>query len=67
MIRVVTDHEKCAGNALCAGTAPTVFDVSDDGYVIVLDEHPTGDAGAMAHRAAVNCPTGAIALIEVAE
>jgi ferredoxin len=66
MTRIVTDHSKCTGNALCAGTAPTVFDVSEDGYVIVLDERPTGDAAVMARRAAVNCPTGAIALIEEA-
>jgi ferredoxin len=66
-MRIVTDLDKCTGNALCAGTAPTVFDVSEDGYVVVLDESPTGDAAALAHRAAVNCPTGAITLIEDAE
>jgi ferredoxin len=65
-MRIVTDHLKCAGNALCAGIAPTVFDVSEDGYVIVLDESPTGDAAAKARRAALNCPTGAIELIEEA-
>jgi ferredoxin len=67
MIRVVTDPDKCAGNATCVGIAPTVFDLSDEGYVIVLDENPTGDAVALARRAVVNCPTGAITLIEDAE
>jgi ferredoxin len=66
-MRIVTDLDKCTGNALCAGTAPTVFDVSEDGYVIVLDENPTGDALALAQKAARNCPTGAIALIDDAE
>jgi ferredoxin len=66
-MRIATDLNKCTGNALCSGTAPTVFDVSEDGYVIVLDEHPTGDALALARRAANNCPTGAIELIEDAE
>jgi ferredoxin len=65
-MRIVTDLSICTGNALCSGTAPTVFDVSEDGYVIVLDENPTGDAEALARRAAHNCPTGAITIIEEA-
>jgi ferredoxin len=63
-MRIVTDRDKCAGSALCAGTAPTVFDLADDGYVIVLDESPTGAALDLAQRAAKNCPTAAITLFE---
>jgi ferredoxin len=65
-MRIVTDLSICTGNALCAGTAPTVFDVSEDGYVVVLQEDPAGDAAVLARRAAVNCPTGAITIIDEA-
>ena len=35
-------------------------------HVIVLNEKPSGDAEALARRAAFNCPTGAITIIEEA-
>jgi ferredoxin len=63
-MRIVTDHSKCTGNALCAATAPDVFDVSEDGYVLVLDEDPSVDLAALVRRAAINCPTGAIAVTD---
>ena len=43
LMRIQTDHLKCTGNGLCAGTSPTVFDVSDDGYVEVLQDVPDAD------------------------
>ena len=63
-MRIQADHSRCAGNGLCAGTAPTVFDVSEDGYVEVLQEVPGRDLEALVHRAAINCPTRAITLID---
>jgi ferredoxin len=63
-MRIATDHSKCTGNAVCAGTAPSVFDVSEDGYVEVLDDSPGADVAALVRRAAINCPTGAITLID---
>jgi ferredoxin len=49
---------------LCAGTAPTVFDVSEDGYVEVLQDVPDADLEPLVRRAAINCPTRAITLID---
>jgi ferredoxin len=66
VIRIVTDLDRCAGNALCAGTAPAIFDVSEDGYVLVLEQNLTDAALAAAHRAAKNCPTGAITVMDEA-
>ena len=64
MMRIQTDHSKCTGNGLCAGTAPTVFDVSEDGYVEVLQEVPGAELAALVRRAALNCPTRAITLLD---
>jgi ferredoxin len=63
-MRIVTDLSKCTGNALCVGTAPTVFDVSEEGYVEVLDDDPSADLAPLVRRAAMNCPTSAITLLE---
>jgi ferredoxin len=63
-MRIETDHSKCTGNGLCAGAAPTVFDVPKDGYVEVLQDVPSADQEALVRRAAINCPTRAIALID---
>jgi ferredoxin len=63
-MRIQTDHSKCTGNGLCAGTAPTVFDVSEDGYVEVLQEVPGAELAALVRRAALNCPTRAITLLD---
>jgi ferredoxin len=49
---------------LCAGTAPTVFDVSEDGYVEVLQDAPGAELAALVRRAAINCPTRAITLLD---
>ena len=66
MIRIVTDLDRCAGSAVCAGIAPAIFDVSEDGYVLVLEENLTDAALAAAHGAARNCPTGAITVTDEA-
>jgi ferredoxin len=63
-MRIQGDHSKCTGHGLCFGTAPTVFDLSDDGYVEVLQEVPDADLEAQVRRAARNCPTRAITLID---
>jgi ferredoxin len=63
-MRIATDHSKCTGNGLCAGTAPTVFDVSDDGYVEVLQDVPDAEFAVQVRRAAINCPTRAITLLD---
>jgi ferredoxin len=64
MMQIQTDQSKCTGNGLCAGTAPDVFDVSDDGYVEVLQNASDADLQAQVRRAALNCPTGAITLVD---
>ncbi len=63
-MRIVTDHSRCTGNAVCANTAPTVFDVDENGYVQVLDKDPGADVAGLVRRAALNCPTGAITLTD---
>jgi ferredoxin len=43
-VKVVVDFDECASNAVCMGILPEVFEVRDDGYLYVLNEHPPGGA-----------------------
>lgn len=61
-MKVVVDFDVCASNAVCMGIAPQVFEVRDDGYLYVLDEHPGPDLLDAVRMAVTNCPTGAISL-----
>ena len=39
-MKVVVDFDECASNAVCMGIVPEVFEVRDDGYLYILNEHP---------------------------
>ncbi len=62
--RVVVDFDLCQSNAVCMGLAPSVFEVRDDGFLYVLDEHPSDDVLAQVQDAIVACPTQAISLVD---
>jgi ferredoxin len=57
---LIIDPTRCQGHGRCALISPDLFDVSDDGYGVVLDPEPEGDAQAGAGRAIGNCPEQAI-------
>jgi ferredoxin len=57
---LIIDTSRCQGHGRCALINPDLFDVNDDGYGVVLNPAPTGDARADADRAIGNCPEQAI-------
>jgi ferredoxin len=63
-VKVVVDFDVCASNAVCMGIAPEVFEVRDDGYLYVLDEHPPESMREKLRQAVNGCPTGAISIVE---
>lgn len=58
------DEKHCAGHALCAASAPDVFDLDDDGYCVP----PTGNVSAelveQARRGADACPERALEVVD---
>jgi ferredoxin len=54
------DTTRCQGHGRCALINPDLFDVNDDGYGVVRNPEPEGDARADADRAIGNCPEQAI-------
>jgi ferredoxin len=64
-VKVRIDRERCQGHGRCYDLAPECFTEDDEGYGLVLDEGnvPPG-YGPQARLAAVNCPEGAIDVVD---
>ena len=63
-MRIVVNFDLCESNALCMGAAPEVFEVRDDDFLYVLDEHPGEELRAKVEEAVRLCPKQAITIDE---
>ena len=61
-MRVVVDFDQCESNALCMGILPEVFEVRDDDFLYVLDEHPSEELRDKLMEAVRSCPKNAISI-----
>jgi ferredoxin len=61
-MRVVVDFDLCESNAVCMGIAPEVFEVRDDDFLYVLNEHPGPELEERVRQAVERCPKQAITL-----
>jgi ferredoxin len=61
-MKVKVDRTKCSGIGLCEMTAPTVYEVGDDGQSIVVKEEPSADEMPAVEEAIANCPTQALSI-----
>jgi ferredoxin len=64
VLRVVIDRTLCQGHGLCLGEAPDVFDLTDNGELVLLDPTPAESQRPALDAAALGCPTGAISICE---
>jgi ferredoxin len=64
-MRISIDLDTCQGHGRCSLVAPELFDVDDDGKVLLLEpgEVPTASERD-ARLASTNCPERAITIIE---
>lgn len=63
-MRVEVDLAKCTGHAICESIAEDVFEVQDDGSLVILEpERPESDRDRMI-RAVTQCPAAALRLVE---
>ena len=63
-MRVVVDFDLCESNAVCMGIAPEVFEVRDDDFLYILDEHPPEALRSKVEAAVRGCPKQAITLVD---
>jgi len=63
-MRIKVHNDKCQGHARCAATAPDIFELDDDGYILRGDiEVKPGDE-ARASIGAKSCPECALEIEE---
>jgi ferredoxin len=63
-MRIEVDWELCDGQGVCAELAPTLFEVTDDDQVRVLDENPPLSMATAVAAAVRGCPKTALRLVE---
>ena len=62
-MKVTVDRAKCTGLGICEAKAPDVFEIDDDGDLVILDDEVTADRIADVKEAVVGCPTEALKLV----
>ena len=63
-MRIVVDYDKCTGLGLCEAAAPEVFEIADDGGLVVLRENISPDLADETRAAVQGCPTDALRLVD---
>jgi ferredoxin len=63
-MRIVVDYDRCESNAVCMGILPEVFEVRDDDFLYVLDDHPGEELRDQVMECVRACPTQAISVTE---
>jgi ferredoxin len=63
-MRVVVNFDVCESNAVCMGIAPEVFEVRDDDFLYILQEHPDESLRPKIEEAVRMCPKQAISIEE---
>lgn len=61
-MKVIVDHARCQGHALCMLKAPRVYELNDDGYNNMPPTEVPPELEEEARLGAMNCPEGAIRL-----
>ena len=60
MPRLKADFGACQGYANCVDAAPEVYDIDDDGVVVLLREEITEEERPRIEEAARSCPVSAL-------
>jgi len=59
-MKVIVDYGRCTGLGICESMAPDIFEVSDDGALVLLKEDITDDELQAVEEAVSGCPTEAL-------
>jgi ferredoxin len=61
-MRIVLNRAKCTGIGICEAVAPDVFEVDDDGNLVVLSAEVPAGTEAEVDEAVEGCPAQALRL-----
>jgi ferredoxin len=59
-MKVIVDFVKCTGLGICESMAPEIFEVNDDGHLVLLKEDITDEELQSVEEAVAGCPTEAL-------
>jgi len=59
-MRPVVNLDRCEGNAYCVNIAPTVFQLADDDYAVVIADPVPAEQEALVEQAIAECPRAAL-------
>ena len=59
-MKVSVDFAKCTGLGICESMAPDIFEVDDDGKLLLLKDDITDDELQSVEEAVAGCPTEAL-------
>jgi ferredoxin len=62
-MKVEVDFTKCTGLGICESLAPDVFEVNDEGDLVLLKADITDDELQGVEEAVAGCPTEALRLV----
>jgi len=63
-MRVVVDQTRCTGLGMCEAEAPDLFEVAEDGSLVLLSDRINAHDRAAAEAAVEACPTEALRIVE---
>lgn len=61
-MRISVDRTRCTGLGICESLAPDVFEIDDDGELVLRADAVSADAVDEVRRAVEGCPTEALRL-----
>ena len=61
-MRIILEEAKCDGLGMCEAEAPDLFEVQDDGTLVILDATPGEDRRSEVEAACDACPTLALSI-----
>ncbi|GGR46144.1 3-phenylpropionate/trans-cinnamate dioxygenase ferredoxin reductase subunit [Nocardioides luteus] len=64
MAKLTADFGACQGYANCVVAADDVYDIDDDGIVVLLKEHIEESDRARVEEAARSCPVNALQVVD---
>lgn len=62
-MRISVDREKCTGLGICESLSPEVFEIDEDGALVLKDETVPDELVDEVRQAVDGCPTAALRLV----
>jgi ferredoxin len=59
-MKVIVDFAKCTGLGICESMAPEIFEVNDEGRLVLVKEDIADDELQSVEEAVAGCPTAAL-------